>query len=301
MEMALSEISLVVFTTIAPAGAVGYAAMALVARLARNAGAGERSDRFLVIPLSLTLVGLIASATHLGTPANALYVVTGLGRSPLSNEVASAAAFLALGGAYWILSFPYRQRIASKTVLLAASLLAAASFIHFVSQAYAVESIVTWNNPVAPFTQWACAIAAGSLVALAGLHVARFPVSRKLATSLIVVSSSAVVLCIVLLTVERQIVSGMHTVTANAGDMAPFLAVQMGAFAVLAAVGIVCAYAGERRIEASAEERGEASSVSDGSRRLSELVPFIVSAFLLLAACFVVRFAFYAMYMTAGI
>lgn len=303
MEMALSEISLVVFTAIAPAGAAGYAAMALVARLARNEGAGERSDRFLVIPLSLTLIGLIASATHLGTPANALYVIAGLGRSPLSNEVASAAAFLALGGAYWILSFPYRQRIAFKTVLLVASLFAAASFVYFVSQAYAVESIVTWNNPVAPFTQWACAIAAGSLVALAGLHVARFPVSRKLATALIVVSLSAVVLCIALLAVERQIVSGMHTVTVNAGDMAPFLAVQIGAFAVLAAVGIVCAHVGERRIEAFAEERGDkrASSDSDKSRRLSEPTPFIVSAFLLLAACFVVRFAFYAMYMTAGI
>lgn len=40
-----------------------------------------------VIPLLVSMVGLVASATHLGTPANALYVLTGVGRSPLSNEV----------------------------------------------------------------------------------------------------------------------------------------------------------------------------------------------------------------------
>ena len=242
MEMAISEISLVVFTAIAPAGAVGYIIMALVARFMRDAKAGERCDRFLVISLLLTLVGLVASATHLGTPANALYVITGLGRSPLSNEVASAAAFLALGGAYWILSFPYRQRTVPKTALFVASAAAAVAFVHFVSRAYAVESIITWDNPLAPLTQWACAIAAGSMVALAGLHAAQFPMGRKLPMALIAGSGVAAVLCVCLLVGERQIVSGMRTVTVDAADMAPLLAAQIGAFVALVLAGIACAW-----------------------------------------------------------
>lgn len=329
MEMAFSEISLVVFTAIAPAGAVGYALMALVARFARDAKAGECADRFLVIPLLLALVGLIASATHLGTPANALYVITGLGRSPLSNEVASAAAFLALGGAYWILAFPYRQRTAPKTALLVASVTAAAAFVHFVSHAYAVESIVTWDNPIAPFTQWACAIAAGAMVALAGLRAAHFPVGRRLAVALIAASALAAVVCACLLAAELQIVSDMRTVTTNAADMAPLLTMQIGVFVVLAAAGIVCACVNERRSGASGEGRveGEAesarktnaeasagarssrvgrgtatASVNAGARSsLRALALPIAATILLLAACFIVRFAFYAMYMTAGI
>ena len=285
MEMAISEISLVVFTAIAPAGAIGYIVMALVARLASDAKMGERADRFLVLPLILTLVGLIASATHLGTPANALYVITGVGRSPLSNEVVSAAAFLALGGAYWILAFPYRQRTAPKTALLVASLISAAAFVHFVSRAYAVESIITWNNPVAPYTQWACAVAAGALVGLMGLRIAHFPVARNLAAVLISVSALASVLCIGLLIWEWQFVSPMRTVTTNAADAAGLFTAQTIAFAVLAIAGIVCAIVGERL---SASERFAPA-------------PFIVSVVLLLIACFIVRFTFYAMYMTAGV
>lgn len=290
MEMALNEISLVVFTSIAPAGAVGYVFMALISRCAHDAQAGERSDRFLVIPLLLVLTGLIASATHLGTPANALYVLTGLGRSPLSNEVVSAATFLALGGAYWILAFPYRQRTAPKTALLAASVVAAVLFVHFVSRAYAVESILTWNNPIAPFTQWACAVAAGAPVALMGLRAAQFPVARKVAVVLIAASAAAAVSCAGLLGVERQIVADMHTVTVDAGDMMPFFTAQIGAFLVLAAAGIAFACAGER-----------SAGALDGAKRTNTLVLFAASVFFLLLACFVVRFAFYAMYMTAGV
>ena len=330
MEMAFSEISLVVFTAIAPAGAVGYIVMALVARFSHDAKAGERSDRFLVIPLLLALVGLIASATHLGTPANALYVITGLGRSPLSNEVASAAAFLALGGAYWILAFPYRQRTAPKTVLLALSVAAALAFVHFVSRAYAVESIVTWNNPIAPLTQWACAIAAGAMTVLTGLRAARFPVGRGLAAVLIAVSAGAALACACLLAAEQQIVSGMRTVTTNAADMTPLLMAQIAAFVILAAIGIVCACVDERRrtgktIEGHGgaagvvcvsaadkakkpvggqpgeEATGEAANTEAPEASPRTLTLPVIAVLFLLVACFVVRFAFYAMYMTAGV
>ena len=105
METALNEITLVLFTTIAPAGVMGYLTMALAIVLSRDEERAAAISRYLVVPLVLAISGLIASATHLGTPANALYVITGIGRSPLSNEVVAAVAFLALGGVYWILSF----------------------------------------------------------------------------------------------------------------------------------------------------------------------------------------------------
>ena len=105
METALTEITLVLFTTIAPAGVVGYLIMAASIMRSRDDARANAIGRYLVVPLVLAITGLIASATHLGTPANALYVITGIGRSPLSNEVVAAVVFLALGGIYWILSF----------------------------------------------------------------------------------------------------------------------------------------------------------------------------------------------------
>ena len=85
---AFSEITLVLFTTLAPSGAVAYALMSLpIIRGRLSDDAHRRIDKALCIPLIVSLVGLVASATHLGNPANALYVFMGVGRSPLSNTL----------------------------------------------------------------------------------------------------------------------------------------------------------------------------------------------------------------------
>ena len=95
------------FTTLAPSGAVAYALMSFpIIRGRLSDDAHRRIDKALCIPLIVSLVGLVASATHLGNPANALYVfMGGGGRSPLSNEVFSAVIFLAFSGVYWLYSF----------------------------------------------------------------------------------------------------------------------------------------------------------------------------------------------------
>ena len=96
---AFSEITLVLFTTLAPSGAVAYLLMNLPVLFGRVDGTlRQRLDRLSCLPLAITMVGLIASATHLGNPSNALYVFTGVGRSPLSTEVFCAVIFLALAG-----------------------------------------------------------------------------------------------------------------------------------------------------------------------------------------------------------
>ena len=96
---AFSEITLVLFTTLAPSGVVAYALMSFpIIRRRLSDDVHRRIDKALCIPLIVSLVGLVASATHLGNPANALYVFMGVGRSPLSNEVFSAVIFLAFSG-----------------------------------------------------------------------------------------------------------------------------------------------------------------------------------------------------------
>ena len=102
-SIAFSEITLVLFTTLAPSGSVAYLLMGLPVLAGRATGeAAQRLNHFSCVPLGITMVGLIASATHLGNPANALYVFTGVGRSPLSTEVFFAVVFLMLAGVYWL-------------------------------------------------------------------------------------------------------------------------------------------------------------------------------------------------------
>ena len=61
METALNEITLVLFTTIAPAGVIGYLAMALAVVSTRDEGRACALSRHLVVPLVLAISGLIAS------------------------------------------------------------------------------------------------------------------------------------------------------------------------------------------------------------------------------------------------
>ena len=143
-SVALSEITLVLFTTLAPSGAVAYLLMSLPVLSGRAAGdTARRLNQLTCLPLLVAMVGLVASATHLGNPANALYVFTGVGRSPLSTEVFAAVIFLALAGVYWLYSFAEHPRVGLQRGLLAAIDVAIVAFVSSVAFAYNVDTIVT--------------------------------------------------------------------------------------------------------------------------------------------------------------
>lgn len=100
------------------------------------------------------MVGLIASATHLGNPSNALYVFTGVGRSPLSTEVFAAVIFLSLAGVFWLYSFAEHPRVGLQRGLLAAIDVAIVAFVLAVAFAYHVDTILTWSLPLVPREPW---------------------------------------------------------------------------------------------------------------------------------------------------
>ena len=101
-DTALGEVTLVLFTTLAPSGAIALVLVAAVLLFSKlESTMRARISTFMCIPLVVTMVGLVASATHLGNPANALYVFLHVGSSPLSNEVVSAVGLLACSGCCW--------------------------------------------------------------------------------------------------------------------------------------------------------------------------------------------------------
>ena len=93
MNSGFDELSLAVFTTLAPGGVVAFICMAL-AMFKSPIGKQEETklNRYLAVPIAVALIGFIASATHLGTPANALHVFSGIGRSPTCRAGPACAA-----------------------------------------------------------------------------------------------------------------------------------------------------------------------------------------------------------------
>lgn len=297
METALNEITLVLFTTLAPAGVIGYLMMAVAAVRTGDKARSDAASRYLVVPLVLAISGLIASATHLGTPANALYVLAGVGRSPLSNEVVAAVAFLALGGIYWIASFRDDIPRLFRIVWLAVTAVAGLAFVGFISVAYSVPTVPTWNLPMVPATLWMCGLASGPAVALFGLLLGHVEPSRRIAAAVLALSGAASVANIALLSAEWAALEGIATVGMRAIDLVPpFFAVAL-AFGLLEAGSLgLCA-----RATLFPFARGDDPFAAARRIRLVRLALLAAGALCVLAACFIVRFSFYAMHLTLGV
>lgn len=299
METALNEITLVLFTTIAPAGVAGYLVMVGAIMAARDDARAIAASRWLVVPLVLAITGLIASATHLGTPANALYVLTGVGRSPLSNEVVAAVAFLALGGIYWIVSFRDDVPRAFRCAWLAATAAAGLAFIGFISVAYSVPSVPTWNLPTAPATLWLNAAASGPLVGILAMALARQPLAKRPAAALLAAAGLAACANVAVLAAEWGALGGIATTTTDAAGLVPAFPFVAAAHLVLVALGIAaCAFASLRD---AAPTSGSDPFAAVRRARSLRIVAACAGVLLALAGCFVVRFTFYMMHMTVGI
>lgn len=278
---AFGEITLVLFTTLAPSGAVAYLLMNLPVLFGRVDGAlRQRLDRLSCLPLAITMVGLIASATHLGNPSNALYVFTGVGRSPLSTEVFCAVIFLALAGMYWLYSFALEPRRGLQRVLLVAIDGAAVVFVIATAYAYSVDTILTWNLPLAPVSLLLNALVGGPLLALAGFAAVGY---RPWTRPLVALSGVALVANVTVYGCLGTQLAGMSNEMASVTDLVAGFPVYVAVFALLAGAGVVIAW----------RSRGR-----EGRPLVMRLAVATACA---LAGIFLMRFTFYMAHLTVGL
>lgn len=287
-RLALDEITLVLFTTLAPAAMLACATVALLVGFARMGEAPRtRLAHALVVPLLGAMVGLVASATHLGTPSNALYVVCGVGRSPLSNEVACAVAFLALGGLFWLYSFALRPRRALQrawSVLVCAAGVAAVGGI---SVAYAAPTALTWASWHVPANLCLSAVAGCPLLVAATLRIARADAGTWPVRALHVMGVVALAVNLICLTVQWEWLGTVGNAVGAARDLVPCYPVMIAAYGVCAAVAYV--------LSASAVRVHERTARPMPAGRLA------LACALFYLGLFGVRFGFYMMHMTVGV
>ena len=279
MTSGFDAFSLGLFTSLAPAGVVAFLALALVRLWSRDRTASVRIDRMIALPFSVVLIGFIASATHLGTPANALHVFSGVGRSPLSNEVLSAVAFLFLVGSYWMMAFKERFPDAVAKPWLALACLAGIALIACTSMAYNVDTVPTWDTAFTPANLVLAALLAGPVLGLLFLELAQVR-----PRALVVLAALALVAGIVVLALHQESLSAIANNEFAASTLAPSYPAVIGAHLIVGAIALAIAGLSMKRVQ---------------SRRTT-LALRATASLLALAAVFVTRIVFYHLHMTVG-
>lgn len=291
VELALSnatgEVTLVVFTTLAPTAVFAYLlVLAAWARRAADAGQRRALRKQLWVPLVLAMLGLVASATHLGNPANALYVFAGIGQSPLSNEVLAAVVFLALAAVFWLSGFCLAEHPRPDRLLAALVAAGGIAFVAAMSLAYAVETIPTWDQPLVPAAIAVSGLAGGPILALLVLRLAGIETARHAYEKLLAAVGAAASCAWVVLHIGYGLrLSRLGNALFSADELAPVFWPLLAVSALLLAVS--CALAG-----LSLRPQAGAPAVL----RLRA-----TGTLLALVAVFAMRFTFYMLHLTIGV
>ena len=298
-DTALGEVTLVLFTTLAPSGAIALVLVAAVLLFSKlESTMRARISTFMCIPLVVTMVGLVASATHLGNPANALYVFLHFGSSPLSNEVVSAVGLLACSGLYWLYSFSVKPFAWLQRLLLAMIAATGIVFVAMVSLAYSVDTIVTWSLPMVPISLWLNALVGGPLLAAITLYAAQWrALAGRFGLLLMTVPFIALAANMVAYIGQGRLLNGVANSVVAAADLVPHYRTMLLAFALMCFAGCVLAALTMHAVsrETVAHGGGELAF----SKRV--LVRLLVACLLVFAGIFVMRFAFYMMHLTVGL
>lgn len=304
-EFAWNDLGLAVFTTLAPAAALTYVVLALVLLLGRLP---ERQrtclESWLIVPLAVATLGLIASATHLGTPSNALYVFTRTGRSPLSTEVLCAVLFLGTAGLYWLAGIYLkggRAICVLRQAWLALSCVAAFGFLWGTTHAYDFWTVVTWDTPQARANIVLTGMASCAPLTLAIFVAAGQERRVRLSYCLLVASALAALAATAVMLLQNAGLPSLRNAYGTAADLVPtYGVVAVGYGAVQAAVlaGCLSALRAFWKAEPPAMRSFDAAGRTPAERRA--LGRLAVLAALSCLATFFVRFQFYQMHMTAG-
>lgn len=310
------RIALTLFTVLSPAGAIAFIALALqILRRSKRDNTVVQLEHYLVAPLAVCMVGLIASATHLGTPANALYVIKGWGRSPLSNEVVAAAGFLFLAGSYWLYSFSAKHHVPRLVARIWLGLTCASAvwLVSMISVVYAIPTIPTWHNTLVPFGLWAVALCTGPQLAIAAFALAGATVSRGWLLTLLAVSALATVAGTVVFCLQNTALYTLHNAYGSAAALVPWYPWCIAGWAIFGLLGLAITGRGVfhlkkgRKPPASIPDSHSAAASSSNpssnpAAPIAKLLrPALVGAILSMIAAACIRIPFYAMHITIGL
>lgn len=174
MEAAFAEMPLALFTTLAPIGAGAFIALAVAFCSGKLTEEQSRATfKMTTIPVVVLLVGFVAAFFHLASPLHAVSVFAGIGRSPLSNEIAVGSVFVVLALLFWILGMTGKLSEGARKGFSIVVAVVAVVFAIFTGMAYMMDTIVSWNTPLASIEILGASLLGGALLGAGVLSLAK--------------------------------------------------------------------------------------------------------------------------------
>ncbi len=285
MEAAFSEMPLALFTTFAPMGAGAFIALAVAFFTTKFDEAElKKIDKMTLIAFAFVVVGFIASLFHLTNPMNGFGIFSGLGTSPLSNEVVVGIVFVIVALVYCVLAVLGKLGEGARKGFAAVVAVLALVLCIFTGMAYMMETIASWNTILVPVQIVGFGFIGGA--ALASLIFSLSGAAEKLTagtikTALVVVAAVGVVAGVGGIAGMAGSVSGMSNAMFAGSDLVsaalPFI--------IVAAIALIVAC-----VLVVLVTRGKNATVMS--------VIAVVCAF---AGILCARFAFYAMELSVGL
>lgn len=285
MENAIQELWLALFTTLAPAGAGAYAALALAAPVGRLDGEQLRkADRLSWIFLSVAAIGFVCAVFHLTAPQNGFNVLAGLGRSPLANEVVAGGLFVVAAAVYTVLAATGKLGRAARTGLGAAVAVLAVAFAVFTGLAYDIATVPAWNGPLSVAGVLGAFLIggfslAGTVFAFAGAGASEG--GARLGGTVAAAAAVGAALAVAALLGQAAVAGAVSgSAVAGAAVVAEALPLIVAACLVLAAAAVLCAL---------------------GLRRSGGVMLAALALACSIAGVFLARLAFYALRASVGL
>lgn len=237
MGTAMSELPLALFTTLAPAGAGAFVALALAFATTKFSDVQlKKIDRLTFIPVVVLLAGFICAFFHLANPLNSFGVFANVGASPLSNEIVAGVVFTLVAVVYLVLAVAGKLQGTARVSFAAVLAVLAVVFACFTGAAYMIETIAGWDSPYVIVQMIGFGLTAGMalgvlVLALAGALNDACKTSFK--TMALVVLALGLIFAVAGIALQVSGVAGMNNALESGADLAANAATPM-------AVGIIC-------------------------------------------------------------
>ncbi len=176
MESIMSEFPLAIFTACVLLGTGGYVALGITAAMRHpdaaecprgDVGSNRVSDKAPLVFLAVVLIGFVAAFFHLASPMHAIFALTGIGRSPMTNEIAVGVVFAGAAALYCILKMTGKLKgDAERTGAIILAVLGPV-FAAFTGAAYLMGTIATWGTPLSIVESVGLSLLAGPVMLMA--------------------------------------------------------------------------------------------------------------------------------------
>lgn len=286
MEHALAtEMPLALFTTLAPIAAGAFIVLAIALYCVEFSEKQIKLlDKLSFIPLVVLAAAFIAAFFHLANPLNALNVVFGIGRSPMSNEILAGVIFGAGLLLYCILAVLGKLNGGARKIFASIVALIGLVFAFFIGNAYAIETIVSWNTPLIPLSIIGFALLGGAILGTLMIAAAQaLEETRKTAFKPIMLLVTVLGFAVGLGCVWAHylMVAGIETTVVSGAQIASSLTIYLVICTICMVIAFVC----------------ECISLFKSN---SSIIPVLGLAFVFVAIL-IARLAFYVMQISVGL